>query len=107
MYTCNNNLPKLLQNQWHRFNHKHTSHVMSNASGSMVSPFSFSVNTTSALTGHHAPSAVNSQPTVQAGSAVMSQYPPLLKPAFSVFGDRVSEPLTTDSRMPPRKNEDR
>lgn len=71
-------------------------------------PFLFtSIKTTSEVTAHlHAPSVTNSQPAVHPGPAMMPQYPPQAKPVFSVFGDGISEPKA-DSRLPPRKNEDR
>ena len=62
----------------------------------------FSINTSSSVTGrYHVPSSIpQSQPAVQHGPTVMSQYPTHEKHVFSVFGG--SEP-----RIPPRKNEDR
>ena len=62
----------------------------------------FSINTSSSVTGrYHVPSSIpQSQPAMQHGPTVMSQYPTHEKHVFSVFGG--SEP-----RIPPRKNEDR
>ena len=64
--------------------------------------FFFSINTSSSVTGrYHVPSSIpQSQPVVQHGPTVMSQYPTHEKHMFSVFGG--SEP-----KIPPRKNEDR
>ena len=62
----------------------------------------FSINTSSSVTGrYHVSSSIpQSQPALQHGPTVMSQYPTHEKHVFSVFGG--SEP-----KIPPRKNEDR
>ena len=62
----------------------------------------FSINTSSSVTDrYHVPSSIpQSQPAVQHGPTVMSQYPTHEKHVFSLFGG-------FEPRIPPRKNEDR
>ena len=64
--------------------------------------FFFSINTSSSVTDRYlVPSSIpQSQPAVQHGPTVMSQYPTHEKHVFSVFGG-------FEPRIPPRKNEDR